>query len=177
MWCGKRVGRSVDLDAGRGAALKPCLAHVCIYIYTHVCARTTGAEALGIQRFYCKINEATAPSIAMFEGYLAAVLILSQIRIHPVLRIHSNLDHKLSIHRRLGYVRVNYVAAFKEIEFEFLVLPSDETWADKWRRLVLGTAAEGEGALMRRVPYVEGEEEEDDEGRACSRSRGVDVKH
>lgn len=67
-------------------------------------------------------------------------------------------------------MRVNYVAAFKEIEFEFLVLDSDAAWADKWRRLVLGAAAEGEGngeeALMRRVAYVEEEEEEDEEGGA-----------
>lgn len=60
---------------------------------------------------------------------------------------------------------MNYAAAFKEIEFEFLVQPSDAAWADKWWRLVLGAAdGDGEGAwaLMRRVPYVEGEEEEDD---------------
>lgn len=77
-------------------------------------------------------------------------------------------------------MRVNYVAAFKEIEFEFLVFDSDAAWANKWRRLVLGAAAKGEGsgeeALMRRVAYVEEEEEEQNEkeGLEPTRSRRVD---
>lgn len=33
----------------------------------------TGAEALGIRRLYCKINETNVASIAMFEGCVAAI--------------------------------------------------------------------------------------------------------
>lgn len=52
-------------------------------------------------------------------------------------------------------MRVNYVAAFQEIEFEFLVDPAgDAEWADKWQRLVL---AVGGGEFMRREPYREEE--------------------
>ena len=87
--------------------------------------------------------------------------------------IPTTIPHQTYNNHRLGYVRVNYVAAFKEIEFEFRVPPKPEAeagaeagteaWRDKWRRLIVG--GEGEGAvLMRRAPYQDSEGEEEGEG-------------
>jgi hypothetical protein len=135
----------------------------------------TGAEALGITRFFCKINEANGPSIAMFEGcVLPWIEAPSDRRCDLPLFIYTHTyAHTRPLDKnknRLGYVRINYVAAFKEIEFEFRVpSPSQDyegLWADKWRRVVLGGGGGSAVAalMMRREPYREGEEDEKEEG-------------
>lgn len=59
-------------------------------------------------------------------------------------------------------MRVNYVAAFQEIEFDFLVGPTaaeDAAWSDKWRRLILAGGDDPSVAdFMRRESYREEEE-------------------
>ena len=69
----------------------------------------------------------------------------------------------------LGYVRVNYVAAFQEIEFEVLVgsaAVEDAAWTDKWRRLILaGGDDPSEADFVRRELYREEEEGPDVEER------------
>ena len=60
---------------------------------------------------------------------------------------------------RLGYVRVAYVAAFKEIELEFLIKDEDG-WQEKLRALREGIGG-AEAVVV--VPYFEKEEEEREE--------------
>jgi hypothetical protein len=58
--------------------------------------------------------------------------------------------------RRLGYVRVAYVEAFREVELEFLIDDGKEEWREKLATLLReeGIDASGGGGL-RTVPFVE----------------------
>lgn len=60
---------------------------------------------------------------------------------------------------RLGYVRVAYVEAFREVELEFLMDEGKEEWREKLATLLReeGIDASGGGGL-RTVPFVEEEE-------------------
>ena len=77
----------------------------------------------------------------------------------PYLHIYTHIYLFIPPPLRLGYVRVAYVEAFREVELEFLVDEGKEEWREKLLKLLAeeGISGSGGGGL-RIVPFVEEEE-------------------